>query len=108
MNRWPSLEDSAQAPVWENYVVAQAAQAALRLVPVNAAWLGVRVDAWRITLTGCIPDATPQDLDDLADIAEELSALLGQNARVATSLVDELTLHPNTGVRYFFAARPAE
>jgi hypothetical protein len=41
--QFPSPEDPERAPVWENYVVAQAAQAALRLIPAYAHAIGVAV-----------------------------------------------------------------
>ncbi|MFC5290561.1 hypothetical protein ACFPM7_26200 [Actinokineospora guangxiensis] len=42
----PTPDDPAGAPVWENYIVAQLAQAALGAIPRNAPLLGVSADGY--------------------------------------------------------------
>ncbi len=107
MSQMPTPTDPATAPVWENYVVAQATQAALRLIPAHAVALGVVVDGYDITLVCKMMDETAQDRDDLADVADYLTDLVSQPARVQVLVQPspEPALNPSDGVRWFWAAR---
>jgi len=105
---FPTPDDPAASPVWENYVVVQAAQAALRLVPPHAHAVGVEVDGNRVALVVQVPLGAPEGDGDIADIAGELQDLLGPAAFVHTRIDARpvCTLSPTDGVRWFFAAHP--
>ena len=100
----PTPTDPAAAPVWENYIVAQAAQAALRLIPARADALGVAVKGYNITLVCELADETEQDRNDLTDVADSLTDFVGEPARVQV-LFQSSPASPTNGVRWFWAAR---
>ncbi|WP_182112707.1 MULTISPECIES: hypothetical protein [unclassified Actinotalea] len=103
----PTPEDSKRAPVWENYVVAQASQAALGLIPVHALAVGVVVERYDIRLHVQLRERNDGDVADMAEIVFELELLLGREARV--ELVGEVLDAPELGTRpavvWFYAAR---
>lgn len=104
---FPAPEDPKAAPVWENYVIAQAAAASLGLIPSSAHALGVEVDGTRVILVLQAPGTSPEAEQDLTDIASELEALLGPDVNVSGRLdrQDACRLSPNDGVAWFFATR---
>lgn len=104
---FPTPDDPKRSPVWENYVIAQATQAALRQIPVDAHALGVEVHGPQVTLVLQAPTGSPMAEQNVEDIVSELEALLGQDVAVA-SRVDargECRLDPSDGVAWFFASR---
>ena len=104
---FPTPDDPKRAPVWENYVVAQAAQAALRLIPVQAHAIGVEVAGTRVTLVLQASEASMAADEDLNDIVSDLEALLGPHVEVSARLEtsEGPRLNPHDGVRWFFASR---
>jgi hypothetical protein len=103
----PTPADPANAPVWENYVVAQTAQAALGLIPRNALALGVEVGGENAVLRFQLAACTPQDVEDMDDIVSELEALLGQGVKVtrtADVLVQRM-VDPSAPVRWVYLSR---
>lgn len=103
----PSPTDPASAPVWDNYIVSQAAQAALGQLPRNALAAGVLVDGQDVRLVFRLSAETPDDVSSMGDIADDLSALVGDDVRVTSSrdVVPDAGLPPHDGVRWFFLAR---
>ena len=105
--QFPTPNDPKRAPVWENYVVAQAAQAALGLIPATAHAVGVEVTGTRVTLVVQAPEASVADREDLNEIVGEMQVLLGPDVAVLSRVdaADAHRLSPEDGVRWFFASR---
>lgn len=103
----PSPDDMSRAPVWENYVVAQAVQASLGLIPGSAHAIGVRVSGTTVHLVMQLSRLTDEDEVDIDDIVTELELLLGDAVRVVRH--HEIRQHrhiaPDDGVRWIFLAR---
>jgi len=104
---FPSPEDPARAPVWENYVVAQAVQASLGLIPRNALAAGVEVDGPNVRMHFQLRELSEHDAADIADIVDDLDALLGDAVDIEAvhELRDRREISPNDGVRWIFLAR---
>jgi hypothetical protein len=83
---FPTSDDPRQAPVWANYVIAQTAQASLRLIPPDAHALGVEVDGPRVALVLQAPAGSPTAEQDMTDIVSELEALLVPDVAVLSRL----------------------
>jgi hypothetical protein len=107
--KFPTPDDPADAPVWENYVVAQAAQASLGLIPVRALAVGVQVRGADVILRLQMLRLAEQDVQDVHDITDAVSDLLGPDVRVRVTyeVRTEPALSPHDGVRWFFSARAA-
>ena len=105
---FPAPDDPAASPVWENYVVAQAAQAALRSIPPYAHAVGVHVDRNHVALVIQVPLGVAEADEDIHGIEDALQEFLGPVAAVSTRLEPHpaCTLSPNDGVRWFYASRP--
>jgi hypothetical protein len=67
-------------------VVAQTAQAALRLVPHHVHALGVQVHGASVALVVQVPPDWAQNDENITDIADELGALLGPEIAVRTEV----------------------
>lgn len=106
----PTPEDLGNAPVWENYVIAQTTQASLGLIPQGALAFGVAVDGLDVTLTCQLREISDADTEDLGEIAQELSILLGEhvNITVAQEVHDMPTITPHDAVAWTFIARSEE
>ncbi|GAB2478471.1 hypothetical protein GCM10027063_19920 [Promicromonospora xylanilytica] len=106
----PTPEDLGNAPVWENYIIAQTTQASLGLVPRGALALGVAVDGLNVTLTCQLREIGDADTEDLEEIAQELSMLLGEHVSVtiAQEVHDRPTITPHDAVAWTFVARSEE
>jgi hypothetical protein len=105
---FPTPDNPERAPVWENYVVAQAAHAALRLIPPYVYAMGVEVkEGTSITLVVQVPPTAPTTDQDIDDIVGELEVLLGPEMNVTTRVDfgDVCQLSPHDGVRWFYATR---
>jgi hypothetical protein len=104
---FPTPDKPERAPVWENYVVAQAAHAALRLIPPYVYAMGVEVEGTSVTLVVQVPPTVPTTDQDIDDIVGELEVLLGREMNVANRVdsCDVYQLRPDDGVRWFYAAR---
>ena len=103
----PTPDDPGAAPVWENYVVAQACQASLGLIPRSALAVGVRVDGLEVTLLFQLRGLTDADVADMQDIAEELEMLLGDRVRVESTheIREARSPSPFEGTRWIFLSR---
>jgi hypothetical protein len=108
--RLPTPDDPADALVWENYVVAQTAQASLGIIPLHALAVGVTVSGTSVVLRFQLSAVTPADEEDMSDIASELQDLVGDHVRVDTvrELREERLISPDDAVRYVFLARQAD
>ncbi len=108
--RLPTPEDPADAPVWENYVVAQTAQASLGNIPLHALALGVTVSGTSVVLRFQLSAITAADEEDMSAIASELQDLVGDHVRVDTvrEIREERLISPDDAVRYVFLARQAD
>lgn len=93
--------------MWENYVTAQGAQAALRLIPPYAHAVGVEVDGSRVVLVVQVPPEAPERDEGIDDIADALQDLLGPAATVSTRIDVRpvCDLSASDRVRWFFASR---
>ena len=80
---YPSPDDLQKAPAWENYVVGQAVQASLGLIPRSALAVGVDVDGSRVSLVFQLSCITESDEADIADIVDDLSTLVGEDVQVS-------------------------
>jgi hypothetical protein len=105
--KFPTPDDPADAPVWENYVIVQAAQASLGVIPIGALAVGVQVRGTDVLLRLQMLRLAEQDVQDVHDIADALSDLLGPDVRVRETceIRAEPALSPHDGVRWFFRAR---
>lgn len=55
----PTPQNLEDAPLWENYVVAQLTQAALGLVPESTLAFGVEVNEFDLVVVCQVPEAAP-------------------------------------------------
>lgn len=103
----PSPDDPARAPVWDNYVVSQAVQASLRLIPRSALAVGIEVDRYEVRLHFQLAKLSSQDAADMGDIADELAALLGDEVHLSSvhTVQEEPEISPHDHVRWIFTAR---
>lgn len=75
--QFPTPDDPGEAPIWDNNVVAQAARAALRLIPPYVHAIGVEVQRSRIGLVVQVPPDAPRTDEDIDGIVGEMGDLLG-------------------------------
>ncbi len=103
----PTPDDPADAPVWENYIVAQTAQASLGLIPPHARAVGVSVAGTTVLLRFQLTELTEADETDMDDIVSELEALVGDHVQVGKTveICSERHVSPYGTVRYVFLAR---
>ncbi|GAA4726254.1 hypothetical protein APR04_005589 [Promicromonospora umidemergens] len=106
----PTPEDLGNAPVWENYIIVQATQASLGLIPQGALAFGVAVDGLHVTLTCQVREINDDGTEDLQEIAQELAVLLGEQATVTIEqkVHDTPTITPQDTVVWTFIARSEE
>lgn len=78
----PSPTNPERAPVWENYIIAQAVQASLGLIPRNAVAAGVEVRGSDVRLHFQLTAESDQDRADMEEIATDLSVLVGDDVSV--------------------------
>jgi hypothetical protein len=104
---YPSPDNSANAPVWENYVVAQAVQAMLGVIPAHALAIGVKVDENNVWLHFQLSELDAEDQDDIDDAVVELGSLMGSDVEVSSSyeVTSERKISPQEGTRWIFVAR---
>ena len=103
----PTPQDPGRAPVWDNYVVAQVAQASLGLIPNHALAVGVEVDGLRVRLRFQLSELTDADSSDMDDVLSELEALLGDEVQVdqVREVRHQRDVSPSDGVRWIFLSR---
>lgn len=105
--KYPSPMDLGRAPIWENYIIAQAVQASLGLIPEHALAVGVEVVGRDVRLRFQLSEATEQDAADMGDIRSELEALVGPDVKVeqAHEVRGWRSVSPHDGVCWFFLRR---
>lgn len=103
----PEPEDPGRAPVWENYVIAQAVQASRGQIPQNALAFGVEVAGRHLRLLFQLADVTEEDEVDMSDIVSEFEALVGDAVEVDSSyeVLADRRIAPADGVSWIFLAR---
>ena len=103
---FPSPEEMGRAPVWENYVLAQAVQASLGLIPRSALAVGVRVSGTDVELSFQLSGVSEGDEADMDDIVSELELLVGDKVSISRryDVKDERDISPRDGVCWFFLA----
>lgn len=104
----PTPGDPARALDWRNYVITQATQASLGLIPRNAVALGVRIAGDVITMHCQLLAVADDDKDDLDEIVGELWTFMDEDdVRVgcACEVVSEPRLSPDDGIYWIYAAR---
>ena len=104
----PSPDNPQNAPVWENYIVAQAVQASLGLVPLHAVAIGVEVDDVRVWLRSQLAEVSEQDVVDLEDIRGNLQDLVANDVEGERSTKTSLSCmsrHEMESVGYSSRAR---
>jgi hypothetical protein len=101
----PSPDDPAHAPVWDNYVVAQAVQASLALIPPHTLALGVAVDRFDVELVFQLSGAT--DRRDISQIWENFEALVGGaiNVTARHEVRQGRDVSALDGIRWVYLAR---
>lgn len=103
----PTPDDPKGSPVWENYVVAQAVQAMLGIVPIHALAVGVVVDGATVRVRFQLSEVSDVDVADMADIRAELQDLLGSEVDVSMGheVLAQRRISPRDGGRWVFLAR---
>lgn len=105
---YPTPDDLRDAPLWENYVIAQAVQACAGVVPKTALAIGVSTGSNVVRLWFQLSDIDAGVMGDIQDIASELGGLLGDVVRVESSY--EVVQYPDLFSRRIaapiFLARP--
>ncbi|WP_251151703.1 hypothetical protein [Cellulosimicrobium sp. Marseille-Q4280] len=81
---WPSPTDPKKAPVWDNYIVAQLAQACLGLLPEHAVAVGVVVHGPGVMVIFQMTEIEANDQEDIQDIIEALETLVGPDVKITT------------------------
>lgn len=101
---YPSPENLKTAPVWENYAVAQVAQASLGLIPASALAFGVEVCGPHLRIVVQLSDPSDSDLEDVGDLQSTLKDLVGPDVEVELLVesVDERKVSPLDGVRWVY------
>jgi len=104
---YPSPDNIRSAPVWENYLVAQAVQASLGLIPVNALAVGVRVNGPRVHLVIQLRHASTHDFEDIDDIRSMLEDLVGPDVSVDVDAqhVQNRLISPLDGTHWIYLRR---
>lgn len=103
----PAPDDLRQAPLWDNYVVAQTVQASLGLVPLNAVAVGVKIVGATVTVLFQLTELAEADREDLDDIVDELQRLVGDEVQVRgePEIVEMRSISPHDDVRWVYLAR---
>ena len=106
----PSPKDPANAPVWENYIVAQLTQASLGVIPRNALALGIEVHDLTVRVHVQMVELTPADQADLDEIVSELGALTGEAVQVDVVVEIRAQRHLPEGspIRWVYLRRSEE
>ncbi len=105
--KYPSPENLERAPIWENYIVAQAVQASLGLIPAQALAVGVEITERQVRLQFQLTEVSEQDAADMGDIASELESLVGPDIEVEKvyEIREWRAISPHDGVRWIFLKR---
>ena len=105
--KYPRPTDLGHAPVWENYIIAQAVQASLGLIPENALAVGVEVAEREVRLQFQLTRVAEQDEADMRDIVSELEDLVGPDIKVeaAHEVRAWRAISPHDGVCWIYLKR---
>ncbi len=108
--RYPSPDDLKQAPLWENYAMAQVVQASLGLIPASVLALGVEVIGARLRVVAQVAEPSASDLEGLDDIRTILEDLVGPEVEVEfeTERVEERRVSPFDGVCWIYLSSIGE
>jgi hypothetical protein len=103
----PTPDDLGRAPLWENYVVAQAVQASLALIPTHAIAVGVAVAESAVAMRFQLTQLTEADRLDMDEILDDLDNLLGGVVHVQSehAIVRARAIAPDDGVCWIYLAR---
>lgn len=103
----PTPDDLGRSPAWENYVVAQAVQASLGLIPEHTLALGVEVAGTDVRLRFQLAEAAEDDVADVDDIVSELESLVGPGVQVEGiyEVRTERRVTSSGEIRWIFLAR---
>ncbi|GAA2445406.1 hypothetical protein [Agromyces soli] len=105
--KYPSPEDPARAPVWENYVIAQAVEASRGHIPEHTLAYGVEVDGTRLRLRFQLSEVTETDDEDIDDIVGDFEDLVGPDVEVdfLLEVLEWRRLSPHDGVCWVYLSR---
>ncbi|MCM3657283.1 hypothetical protein M3147_08470 [Agromyces mediolanus] len=105
--KYPTPEDPARAPVWENYAVAQAVEASRGHIPEHTLAYGVEVDGTRLRLRFQLSEVTEPDYEDIDDIVGDFEGLVGPDLEVEFLLevLEWRRLSPHERVRWVYLSR---
>lgn len=103
----PTPEDPGRAPIWENYIVAQAVGASRGQIPEHTLAFGVEVNGQQLHLRFQLSEVTEEDEADISDIVSELEALVGNGVEVEVSydVLDHRQISPTDGICWIFLSR---
>lgn len=107
---FPTPDEPARAPVWDNYIVAQVAQASLGCIPPHALALGVQVQGSGVRIVFQLAEAGDQDLLDIDEILENFEALVGPAvmARASYEVCEHRRISPHDQTRWVYISRASE
>ena len=79
----PTPDDMKGLPVWPLCVCAQAADAALGLIPEHALTMRVRITdgGWTISLEFQLTEITDEDIEDMKEILSQFQMNIGESPR---------------------------
>ncbi|WP_395245513.1 hypothetical protein ACGGZK_06790 [Agromyces sp. MMS24-K17] len=100
----PSPDDLAQAPAWENYIVAQCVQAMLGAIPRNALAIAATIERADVGLHFQMASVTEEDREDISEIESGLLSLVGSavNVTVTTEVLDRRDSSRFNKVRWLY------
>lgn len=106
----PTPQDMAQAPAWENYVMAQAVTAMLGKIPRPALTIGVQTRAEQVVLIFQLARLTDEARADIEEIVEDLEVLLGDEIEVSVrhEVVERPTVDPAERIGWIYRVRLEE
>jgi len=98
--RFPTPDDPADSPIWENYIIAQTVEAARGQIPVHALAIGVQVDRSRVTLRFQLSELNESDSLDISNIVSEFADLVGNEVDVSAvhEVRNQRSTSPDDGV----------
>ena len=105
--KFPTPFDNADAPVWDNYILAQAVQASLGLIPLHAHAIGLRIAGPKVEIHFQLSQVTEQDELDMDDITSEMEDLVGEDVEVMRvyEVREAPALSPKEGMRWVYRRR---
>jgi hypothetical protein len=106
----PTPGDMGLAPQWDNYLVAQAVQATLGLIPSSALGISISISDTDVKFEFQLAELSEGDETDIADIIDNFNMLIGFVVPVSstTRLVPHRQVTPSRGSRerWVFSKRP--